>query len=268
MDLTNDTATAGGHASLPTYEAASDTAQCKDAILGEGDLIDQNVPLASLRLDCGTQWHAAMNDAAIAEYTEAIHQGATLPPLVVYFDGVDFWLADGYHRFHAYRAAGVDEVAAEVRTGTRRDAVLFSTHTMTPIGMTHDQETAHISKPKPAAPFNVTEQPALETGTAPASAGDVLAKLRAEITALRGELDDMKASFADTLADNEVMGRAFDADDRVKASMDEARLQKALADNAECTLATRSQEFIERARDVVYWKNRAAKAEKLLGKAA
>jgi hypothetical protein len=71
MDFTNDTAMAGGHASLATYEAASDTAQCMDAILGKGDLIDQNVPLASLRLDCGTQLNAVMNDAAIAEYTEA-----------------------------------------------------------------------------------------------------------------------------------------------------------------------------------------------------
>lgn len=65
-----------------------------------------------------------------------------------------------------------------------------------------------------------------------------------------------------------MMGRVLNADDQVKASMDEARRQKALADNAERTLAARSQDFIERARNVAYWKNRAEKAERQLGKAA
>jgi hypothetical protein len=92
--------------------------------------------------------------------------------------------------------------------------------------------------------------------------------LREENAALRAELDDVKASFAETLADNESMGRVIDADDQLKAAMAEARRQKALADNAERTLAAKSHEFVERARNVSYWKRRAEKAERELEKAA
>jgi hypothetical protein len=31
----------------------------------------------------------------------------------VYFDDDDFWLADGFRRYHAYRAVGVPEVLAK-----------------------------------------------------------------------------------------------------------------------------------------------------------
>jgi len=36
------------------------------------------------------------------------------------------WLADGFHRFLAPRAAGLSEFPADVRPGTERDALLFS----------------------------------------------------------------------------------------------------------------------------------------------
>jgi hypothetical protein len=95
---------------------------------------------------------------------------------------------------------------------------------------------------------------------------DAVVVLREENAALREELDDMKASFAETLADNEMMGRVFDADDQIKAAMDEAKRQKAIAENAERTLIAKSGEFIERARAVTHWMNRAKKAEKALVK--
>lgn len=88
---------------------------------------------------------------------------------------------------------------------------------------------------------------------------------KARFEALYGsqrELLAIWADFADTVAENDMMGRVFDADDKVKASMDEARRQKALADNAERTLAAKSHDYIERARNVSYWKNRAEKAER------
>jgi hypothetical protein len=90
------------------------------------DLMFKKVPLRAIRLDGSTKPHAEMDGAVIAEYSYAIRQGATFPPMVVYFDGADFWLADGFHRFHAYRAAGVDAVSVEIRAGSKRDAALFS----------------------------------------------------------------------------------------------------------------------------------------------
>jgi predicted nucleic acid-binding Zn-ribbon protein len=52
----------------------------------------------------------------------------------------------------------------------------------------------------------------------------------------------------------------------LKAALAEAARYKALAENAERTLAARAQQFNERAHNVVYWKNRAEKAEKQLAK--
>ena len=73
----------------------------------------------------------------------------------------------------------------------------------------------------------------------------------------------MKASFADTLADNENMGRVIDADDQVKTAMDENKRLRAVADSAESTLRAKSGEFAEAIHTAKYWKNRADNAQKL-----
>ena len=82
--------------------------------------------LERVRLDGGTQPRAASDPATIAEYAEHMRAGDTFPPVVVFHDGTDHWLADGFHRVAACRAAGLASVAADVRQGTRRDAVLYS----------------------------------------------------------------------------------------------------------------------------------------------
>lgn len=84
------------------------------------------VKLASIRLDGGTQPRAELREDVIEDYAEAMRAGAVFPPVVVYFDGEAYWLADGFHRVKAARRAGRSVIAAEVRQGTRRDAVLHS----------------------------------------------------------------------------------------------------------------------------------------------
>jgi hypothetical protein len=84
------------------------------------------VPIDSIRLDGGTQPRAKIREPAVARYAEAMKAGASFPPVVVFFDGKDRWLADGFHRVHAARKAGRAEIEAEQRTGTRRDAVLYA----------------------------------------------------------------------------------------------------------------------------------------------
>jgi hypothetical protein len=45
---------------------------------------------------------------------------------VVFGDGGEYWLADGYHRWHAADIAGLQVIAADVRPGGRREAILHS----------------------------------------------------------------------------------------------------------------------------------------------
>jgi regulator of replication initiation timing len=49
-----------------------------------------------------------------------------MPPVTVFFDGKDYWLADGFHRYHAHKAAGFKEIECEQKTGTKRAAFIFS----------------------------------------------------------------------------------------------------------------------------------------------
>lgn len=79
----------------------------------------------AIRMDGGTQPRAAISMAVAEEYAEAIVQGADLPPVVVFFDGEEYWLADGFHRLIAHQLIGLAEIAAEVHVGARREAILY-----------------------------------------------------------------------------------------------------------------------------------------------
>lgn len=82
--------------------------------------------IKAIRIDGGTQSRVEINGEAVSEYAEALSAGASFPPVVTFFDGVDHWLADGFHRFHAFNKLGIVSIDADVRTGTQRDAVLYS----------------------------------------------------------------------------------------------------------------------------------------------
>jgi len=72
------------------------------------------------------QSRAAINNDIVTEYAEAIKAGAEFPAVVVFNDGAENWLADGFHRFHAHSQAGKTSILADVRQGTNRDAILYS----------------------------------------------------------------------------------------------------------------------------------------------
>lgn len=84
------------------------------------------IAIGQVRIDGGTQSRVAINDSAVSEYADAMTEGASLPPVTAFFDGADYWLADGFHRYHAHRRIGALNLDADVREGTRRDAMLYS----------------------------------------------------------------------------------------------------------------------------------------------
>lgn len=84
------------------------------------------IPLAHIHTDGGTQARAGLNEDAVADYADAFRRDVVLPPVVVFFDGETYWLADGFHRLAAAVKAELDELWAEVRQGTQRDAFLYA----------------------------------------------------------------------------------------------------------------------------------------------
>jgi hypothetical protein len=74
-----------------------------------------------------------MDQVIVDDYAQAISEGANLPAIVVFHDADDaYWLADGFHR---HVAAERETIEADVREGSRRDAVLYSVGANTTHGL-------------------------------------------------------------------------------------------------------------------------------------
>src|SRR3990172_833650 len=86
----------------------------------------KTINIKTIRIDGGTQSRVEIDNGIVTEYAEAIKAGTEFPAVVIFNDGSDNWLADGFHRFHAYNQAGKTSILADIRTGTARNAVLYS----------------------------------------------------------------------------------------------------------------------------------------------
>lgn len=86
----------------------------------------ESVPLARIRVDGKTQCRAAIDQSTVKEYAAAYQAGEELPPVVLFDDGTRLWMADGFHRYGGAKLAGLVEIAAELRPGTERDALLYA----------------------------------------------------------------------------------------------------------------------------------------------
>jgi len=52
--------------------------------------------------------------------------GDKFPPIIVFHDGSDHWLADGFHRYFATKANAQESIEAEIKSGTLQDAQLYA----------------------------------------------------------------------------------------------------------------------------------------------
>lgn len=95
------------------------------------------IELATLRTDGGTQPREHLDEETLQEYAERMRfdevTGFALDPeqnkwpeLVVFSDGTDHWLADGFHRYSAALRAGLTQFQVRREEGSQRDAVLYS----------------------------------------------------------------------------------------------------------------------------------------------
>jgi hypothetical protein len=85
------------------------------------------VPLAKIDRTGGTQARVGNNEDAVAEYTEALRAGKSLPPPVVFKDEKGtLWLADGFHRVEAHARIGAKTLDVEQHVGDQRAARLYA----------------------------------------------------------------------------------------------------------------------------------------------
>jgi len=118
--------------------------------------------LHQIRTDGGTQPRAALHQDVILEYQEQMEAGIAFPSPTVFFDGQEYWLADGFHRHAA--AAGAfpgKPIECEVRQGTQGDAQWFSYSANQSHGLRRSNEDkqravrAALAHPKAATLSNI-----------------------------------------------------------------------------------------------------------------
>jgi len=82
--------------------------------------------ILNIRIDGGTQPRKEINYDVVKDYAEAMREGTSFPPVTVFFDGAEYWLADGFHRYHATKANATASIDAEVYQGSLDDAKEYS----------------------------------------------------------------------------------------------------------------------------------------------
>lgn len=82
--------------------------------------------LHELEGDVATQSRETIDQETVERYGELMRQGVKFDPIDVFFDGVRYWRADGWHRSAGAEWAGKKSILCRVYQGTKEDAVVFA----------------------------------------------------------------------------------------------------------------------------------------------
>lgn len=83
---------------------------------------EKRLAVDTIKCDRNVQPRVTTDKAVVKEYAERIKTKDNLPPVVVYFDGEQHWLAEGFHRLAAHEKAGRKQIDCIVYEGTKADA--------------------------------------------------------------------------------------------------------------------------------------------------
>ncbi len=91
-----------------------------------GNVSTCSLALASLILDRSLQCRVTVQEDVVEEYSDAMSAGAVFPAVevVVVMEEGCYLVVDGWHRVLAARRAGLEALTADIRRGSRRDALL------------------------------------------------------------------------------------------------------------------------------------------------
>jgi hypothetical protein len=86
----------------------------------------QRVALQDIVFDAGTQVRVSISEQVVADYAEAMTDGADFPPVVLFHDGNRYYMGDGFHRGLAAKRIDARDIPADVRVGTATDALWYA----------------------------------------------------------------------------------------------------------------------------------------------
>lgn len=89
----------------------------------------QEIPINKILIDRGTQFRVGTNNSKVQEYQELLADSKGWPfdaPCIVFYDGTEYYLVDGFHRHHAAKLAERKKLTCEVISGSLREAIKFA----------------------------------------------------------------------------------------------------------------------------------------------
>lgn len=86
----------------------------------------KKISIADMRIDGGTQSRVDIDPHWVHEMVDNMKNDVVYPALEARFDGVCYWLTDGFHRYHAYTQLGIKNIDVAYLPGTQFDAQLDS----------------------------------------------------------------------------------------------------------------------------------------------
>lgn len=86
----------------------------------------QRIRLDAIAFDAGTQVRAAISEEVVADYADKMTENVAFPAIVLFHDGSQYFLADGFHRYMAAKRNAFVDIEATVQPGTKADALWFA----------------------------------------------------------------------------------------------------------------------------------------------
>jgi hypothetical protein len=86
----------------------------------------KTLPIDAINITGGTQSRLSIKEDYVEEIYEKMKDGVEYEPVKAFFDGKEYWLGDGFHRYHATRKNGKASIKCYVTNGLLREAILYS----------------------------------------------------------------------------------------------------------------------------------------------
>jgi len=105
----------------------------------------KKIPLNQIETEAGTQIRFQINEETVLEYTEDLKRGDQFPPVILFYSGKKYYLADGFHRYLSHKKSKKRSIEAEVRKGNLRDAILYAVSANTRHGLKRTREDKQLA---------------------------------------------------------------------------------------------------------------------------
>jgi len=108
----------------------------------------EKLALDQIVIDEKVMVRSQISEEHIEDLFEALKQSAKFPPIIVFDDNGVLILVDGHHRYEAAKKCKLDKIEAEIRKGTKREAILCACGTNEKHGLrrTNDDKRRAVFK--------------------------------------------------------------------------------------------------------------------------